>query len=144
MSTLYDGIGEAALRRAVETFYDRVFDDVMIGFMFRGRDKARLVEREIELAGEHLGGPFRYRGRPLAEVHAKLPIMGGHFERRLRILEDVLREQGVAEPVREAWLAHTRALRSQVTKDVGSECDHGAAAARAADVGAGRDPKGES
>lgn len=118
------------MRSAIEEFYDRLFDDVMIGFMFRGKDKARLVEREFELVGEHLGGPVTYRGRPIGEVHARLPIMGGHFERRLKILEDLLRERGVPDPVRDAWLEHTRALRPVVTADAGSECDPAAAARR--------------
>ena len=81
--TDYDRIGgEAGLRAIIADFVDRVFDDVMIGFIFTGKSPERLREMEFQLASEQLGGPHVYRGRDIAAVHAPLPIMGGHFLRR--------------------------------------------------------------
>ncbi len=129
--TLFEQIGGDALRRVIEDFYDRVFRDVMIGFLFVGKDRARLVDKEWELAARMLGSTeIRYTGRPIREAHAKVPILGGHFDRRTKILEETLDDHGVPPEVRDAWLGHTRALRSQVTADVGSECDHDAALSR--------------
>ena len=53
--TLFDQIGAAKLREVLTDFYDRVFGDVMIGFMFEGKDKARLIEKEYELVAALLG-----------------------------------------------------------------------------------------
>jgi hemoglobin len=128
--TLFDAIGGDALRRVIEDFYDRVFADVMIGFLFVGKDRERLIEKEWELAARMLGAPVRYTGRPIREAHARIPILGGHFDRRTKILEETLADHAVAPAVRDAWLAHTRSLRAHVTADPGSECDHDAAAAR--------------
>jgi hemoglobin len=128
--SLFDRIGDDKLRAVLETFYDAVFADVMIGFFFRGKDKARLVDKEWELVASHLGAPVRYSGRPLAEAHAAHPILGGHFERRLQLLREAMAAHGVDPDVREAWIAHTIALRPLVTSDRGTDCDHGVTPAR--------------
>lgn len=114
--------GEAALRPIIQVFVDRVFDDVMIGFMFRKASRERLREMEYQHAAEHLGGGVTYEGRGLREAHAAHRIMGGQFERRKKILSDVLVSKGVDDGVRERWLAHVESLRGLVTSDSGSEC----------------------
>jgi hemoglobin len=121
--SFFDEIGgEPALRRIVDRFVDRVFDDPMIGFFFRDASRTRIKEKEYEHAAEHLGAPVRYTGRPLGEAHAKHRIMGGQFMRRLKILEETLIEAGVPDRVREHWLRHTLSLQAQVTRDPGGRC----------------------
>ena len=84
---LFDRIGGPALRRVLEDFYDRVFADTMIGFLFAGKNKQRLVQKEWEMAARMLGADeVAYTGRSIPEAHARSPILGGHFERRLQIL----------------------------------------------------------
>jgi hemoglobin len=120
---LFDRIGGDALRAVITDFYRRVFDDVMIGFMFQGKDRAHLIEREWELVANLLGAPgIPYRGRPMRTAHAQHTIFGGHFERRLQILRETLADHDVDPAVRQAWIDHSLALRSQVTRDKGSEC----------------------
>ena len=122
-SALFDLIGEPALRAAITEFYRRVFADVMIGFMFQGKDRRHLIEREYELTAALLGAPgVTYTGRPMRAAHAQHTIFGGQFERRLQILRETLRDHGVAAEVQQAWLDHQLALRSQITRDQGSEC----------------------
>ncbi len=127
---LFDRLGGARLRAVVEDFYDRVFVDPMIGFLFAGKDRARLVEKECELAARMLGAPIAYTGRTMREAHARVPILGGHFDRRTQLLRNVLADHGVDPEVVAAWIDHTVAMRAQLTADRGSECDHEAAAAR--------------
>jgi hemoglobin len=118
-----DAITGDALRAVLVEFYRRVFDDVMIGFMFAGKDRARLVDKEWEMAAAVLGAPgVKYTGRPMRSAHAQHVIFGGQFERRLKILKDVMAAQGVDARVQAALVAHAEALRSQVTRDRGSEC----------------------
>lgn len=112
--------GVEGLRRVVETFYAAVFADPMIGFYFRGQDHARLIAREVELIAEHLGAPdVRYAGRPLDRAHARHRIFRGHFDRRTVLLREAMEAHALPAPVREAWLAHTEALRPQIT---GEDC----------------------
>lgn len=122
-SRLFDKIGGDVLRAVITDFYDRIFRDVMIGFMFQGKDKQHLIDREWEFAANFLGAPgVLYTGRPMRTAHAQHTIFGGHFERRLQILREAMRAHDVDPEVQAAWVEHTQALRSQITRDRGSEC----------------------
>jgi len=136
-STLFDQIGGDKLREVIGDFYTRVFHDVMIGFLFIGKDRARLVDKEWEFTANLLGADVRYTGKPIRAAHARSPILGGHFERRLQILRETFEAHDVAPDVRARWIEHTLALREQVTADVGTECDHDAV--ESFDTGVGRD-----
>jgi truncated hemoglobin YjbI len=122
--TLFEEIGgEPRLREIIDAFIDRVFADRMIGFFFRNADKRRIKEMEYQLTAEFFGADVRYQGRPLDHAHAKHPIMGGQFARRMQILKETLEDFRVAKPVREAWLRHNESLRPLITANSGSDCD---------------------
>lgn len=112
--------GEEALAAAVGAFVDRFFADFIIGFLFVGKDRDRIVRHEIELASQHLGGPHRYQGRPIGEVHRPLRINRGQFRRRLAIVRTVLREHGVPDDVIDRWIATEQKLERVVTD--GTDC----------------------
>ncbi len=112
----------ARLRVVIEDFYSRLVDDVMIGFLFAGKDRARLIAKETEFTARFLGADLPYTGRTIREAHARSPILGGHFERRLQILRDTLNDHRLPFHVQWEWIEHTLALRPQVTADRGSEC----------------------
>lgn len=114
--------GEPALRAIIDDFVDRIFDDIMIGFFFRNADRRRIKEFEYQHAAEFLGAPIRYAGRPLKQAHAAHRIMGGQFARRKEVLRQTLVAHGVAPDIVEALLAHTEALREQVTSDPDGQC----------------------
>ena len=115
--------GETALKAIIDQFIDLVFQDRMIGFFFRNADRRRLKELEYQLAAHFLGAPIEYRGKPLDQVHAKHPIMGGHFARRKQILKETLESHAVPESIKAAWLQHTDDLRALITAQTGSDCD---------------------
>lgn len=123
-ATLYEQLGgEAKLRQILDAFIDRVFEDRMIGFFFRSADKRRIKEMEFQLTARFLGAGVEYQGRPLDEAHAKHPIMGGQFARRLQILRETLDYYGVPRHIQDVWIQHTESLRPLITKDAGSDCD---------------------
>lgn len=119
---LFAKIGEVKLRAVMTDFYARIFSDVMIGFLFAGKSRQHLIDREYEFTAKLLGGDVEYTGRPMRAAHAKSPIFGGHFERRLQILRETLRDHAVDADVQRVWIEHTLALRPQITSDKGSEC----------------------
>ncbi len=120
---VFDKIGAEKLRAVISDFYDRIFSDLMIGFLFQGKNKQHLIDREYEFTAGFLGGKeIKYTGRPMREAHAKSPIFGGHFERRLQILRETMADHGVDPDVQRVWLDHSYALRPQITTDKGSEC----------------------
>ena len=122
--SLYEELGgEVKLRQIIDVFIDRVFEDRMIGFFFRNADRNRLKEMEFQLTAHFLGANIEYQGRPRGEVHAKHPIMGGQFARRLQILSETLEHYEVPKHIRDAWIQHTESLRPLITRDAGSDCD---------------------
>jgi hemoglobin len=122
-SELFDKIGGDALRAVITDFYSRIFRDVMIGFMFQGKDRQHLIDREWELAAALLGAPgVTYTGRPMRTAHAQHSIFGGQFERRLQLLRETLADHAVDAAVQQAWIDHTLSLRDQITRDKGSAC----------------------
>jgi hemoglobin len=115
VSSLYDAVGrEDGVRRVVQALYDRLFDDRMVGFLFDGKDKTRIVERQVAFTCAFFGGPNRYEGMPLPQAHAGLPLLPGHFDRRHHLLAEVLAAQGIDADVRDAWLRLDESLRSSV------------------------------
>ena len=122
--TLFDlAGGEPGLRRVVERFVDRVFDDVMIGYLFRAADRARVKQKEFEHAAEQLGGPVSYTGRPLAAAHGPHRIRGGQFMRRIQILRETFRELDVPSAVADAIIENNLSLREQITSDDDGVCE---------------------
>jgi hemoglobin len=122
--TLYEALGgEDKLRAVIDDFVERVFADIMIGFFFASADKQRIKSFEFEHASALLGGPHAYSGRPLRQAHAKHPIRGGHFARRMQILRQVLAAHAVPEAVQARWLEHDLALSGQITGDALGECN---------------------
>jgi hemoglobin len=119
LSRLLDKIGPEPLRAVIADFYDRVFADVMIGYMFASSDKQRLIDKEWELTARFLGGEAPYTGKTMRDAHAALQIFGGQFDRRLQILKNTLRDHRVDPAVAQAWIDHQLALRDHV---VGGDC----------------------
>lgn len=115
--------GEPGLRAIIDDFINRVTSDMMIGFFFREIDKEKLKVLEYQFASSHLGGDANYEGRPLRTAHAKHPIMGGQFNRRLKILDNTLRDHRVDEEVRAEWVRHNEKLRAHITGDGPDECN---------------------
>lgn len=115
--------GEPGLRRVVDRFVDRVFDDVMIGYLFRAADRARVKQKEFEHAAELLGGPVSYTGRPLASAHAPHRIRGGQFMRRIQILRETMRELDVPSAVADAIIDNNLSLREHITTDEDGVCE---------------------
>jgi len=112
--SLFDQIGAEKLRAVIADFYDRVFADVMIGYMFAGRDKQRLIDKEWELTARLLGGGQAYTGKGMREAHSALQIFTGQFDRRLQLLRNVLRDHRVDPEVAQAWIDHQLALRDDI------------------------------
>ena len=133
-SELFDAVGGLqGLRSVITTFYDSVFDDVMIGYLFWKADKTRLIEMEVQFAARMLGArDIQYEGRPLRKAHASHQILGGHFDRRLQLLREAMQTHAVPQAVRTVWIEHSEALRSVITDDQDSNCSHEAAQARLA------------
>lgn len=115
LAALYPRI-EPKLPAIMADFYDRLFDDFMIGFFFAGHDKQQLIERQVQFTAKAMGGPDRYQGRPIAQAHAAMGIFDGQFDRRHHLLRQVLTAHGIPDEDRELWLALDQSLRARVVQ----------------------------
>ncbi len=66
--------------------------------------------------------PEAYAGQPLRQAHARHPIMGGQFNRRLTLFREAMQRHQVPEEIAVHLLAHTEKLRPLVTAQPGSQC----------------------
>jgi hemoglobin len=115
MTTAYERIGgEAAVRSVLTKLYDSLFEDPIVGFLFAGKDKLRIVEQQVVFTCRFLGGPQRYVGKSLPEAHSTLPLLPGHFDRRHFLLAQLLEKEGIAADIRSAWLTIDEGLRGSV------------------------------
>ncbi len=109
--------GEEALRALLRDFYDRVYDDVMIGFFFAPHPKQSLIDKQYAYLVSHLGeGRALYHGRTMRQAHMALPILPGHFDRRHTILKQTLARHEVPPHVQQAWLQLEQWLRPFVLR----------------------------
>ena len=115
--------GEAVLRPLIARFVDRMFDDIMIGYLFRAADRDRVKAKEYEFAARHLGAEVAYTGRPLDQAHRAHRITGGQFMRRLQILKETLVAFHVPAAVSDHWIEHTLSLQAQITNNALDQCD---------------------
>jgi hemoglobin len=115
--------GEGSLHAIIDRFVDRLFDDLMIGYLFRAADRDRVKAKEYEFAARHLGAPVSYTGRPLEQAHRAHRITGGQFMRRLQILKETLAAFQVPPEVSEHWIAHTLSLQAVITDNALDQCD---------------------
>jgi hemoglobin len=115
--------GEAILRAIIARFVDRMFADLMIGYLFRAADRERVKAKEYEFAARHLGAQVSYTGRVLNEAHRAHRITGGQFMRRLQILKETLAEFQVPPEVTEHFVTHTLSLQAEITDNALDQCD---------------------
>jgi hemoglobin len=115
VKTLYETIGgEAPVRAVLQSLYDQLFEDPIVGFLFQGKDKAHIVEQQVAFTCHFLGGPQQYAGKSLPEAHAELPLLPGHFDRRHKLLAEALEAHGVPASVKRVWLQIDQNLRPSV------------------------------
>jgi methyl-accepting chemotaxis protein len=106
--------GAPGVSAVLERLYDRAFVDPIIGFLFVGKDKGRIVQSQVSFTAGFLGGPRLYQGPSLPEAHANLPLLPGHFARRHRLLEEALGESKIPESVQRLWLEIDERLKDSV------------------------------
>ncbi len=112
--------GEPVVRAIIDRFVDRVFDDVIVGFLFAGKDSARVKLHEYEHAAGVLGAAVAYTGRPIVPLHRALRINAGQFRRRLAILKQEIEREQLPADIVARWLGAQEAMQRQVTD--GTDC----------------------
>lgn len=112
---LDEELGEGRLDAMLTEFYDELFADVIVGFLFLPHDKAELIASQGRWLRGHLGDRAgSWTGGSIRTVHQHLPILPGQFDRRHYILKQLLERWEVPAHVRDEWLRLDAALRPLV------------------------------
>lgn len=116
LTNLFKNIGgEEALSRILTRFYEKMSHDVLIGFFFDGKDIVHIAQMQKLFLMRAWGVTQSYAGKSPADAHAHLPpILSGHFDRRLVLLGETLREFKVAEEDIEIWVNFENKFRHAV------------------------------
>lgn len=118
LEALYLAVGqEAGLQALLEDFYQRMSDDVMIGFFFVGKDLKHIATMQKKFLMKAMGAAKSYEGLPPAQAHLKLaPILTGFFDRRLQILKETLADHRLTPAQIETWVTFENAFREGIVK----------------------------
>ncbi len=115
LRALGTALGETRIRQIVGRFYRRMADDILVGFFFDGRDLDLIADRQSAFLYRAMGLRESYTGLPPADAHQNLPpILAGHFDRRLTLLEDLLVEEGLAPHQIATWIQFENAFRAGI------------------------------
>ncbi len=106
---------EKKLREIVLDFYTRMQADLLVGFFFEGHDLQKIADKQSDFLLRAMGGSPSYTGKAPADAHHSIPpILSGHMDRRLKILETTLHDHRLTLAQIEAWIGFENAFRSAV------------------------------
>ena len=115
LRALGTALGEVRIRAIVGLFYRRMAADVLVGFFFDGRNLDEIADRQSAFLYRAMGLRESYTGLPPADAHRTLPpILAGHFDRRLTLLEEVLSAEGLAPHQIATWIQFENAFRAGI------------------------------
>lgn len=102
------------VEKILQDYFKLAVNDPMIGYLFVGKDVARLIQKEIELTMGFFDQETRYTGRGLREVHRPLKVKKGEFDRRLVLMRAAMEKNNLPKDTIEAWLKHNEMARELV------------------------------
>jgi hemoglobin len=113
--SLYTRLGGVdAIRAVVGDFLGRVVADQRINAFFRGVDAGELSARLTDQICQVTGGPCRYAGRPMREVHAGMGIRDADFDALVEDLAAALDHLKVGPNEERELLGALGGLRRQI------------------------------
>ena len=119
--SVFEQLKESQVKGIIKNFYDKAFNDSIIGHLFWGHEKDELIKKQISFALTMLGLNKKYQGKPLKLVHGSLKINKAHFGRRQVLMEETLREYSVSESIVKSWLELEAALKPVIVS-CGKSC----------------------
>ncbi|MDP2341831.1 MAG: group 1 truncated hemoglobin [Deltaproteobacteria bacterium] len=107
----------AGLRRILEDFYGRVYEDLLLAHFFHGVTKERAIDKQYSFLMEIFTGERVYFGDRPRNAHHWMVISDALFDHREALMEQCLRRAGLADHHVKAWLAVEGVFRKQIVKE---------------------------
>lgn len=103
------------LNLILEDFYQKMHDDLLVGFFFEGKDLKHIAHQQGKFLLNAAGFLDRFEGKGPSTAHLSMPpILDGHFDRRLVLLREVLQTHGLPQPIIEIWVSFESTFRNIV------------------------------
>ncbi len=112
--------GLEGLTGFMKAFYRMQKADLLIGFFFEQLDTDPIAQKQAAFFASACGRGV-FTGSPPAKAHnhkKMAPILLGHFNRRLVLLEQCLTAFHVPLDLQKAWLGFERSFRKQIVSPV--------------------------
>ncbi len=114
---LYDRLGGAAGVAAIaDSLIDRVSADPLLGRSFKDSKLDRIKKLLAEQICDLSGGPCRYSGDPMKEVHSGHHISEAEFYGMVADLRDVLKKRRVSEPAANELLRQLAPMKRDIVE----------------------------
>jgi hemoglobin len=117
--------GYQAIETVVDDFYDRVLADDELCAFFTGTNLNRLKGKQVEFFAAALGGPERYTGAPMKQVHGGRGIAMHHFDLTVQHLVNALVTAGVAPNTMTKIISAVAPLAAEIASGGGSHAHAG-------------------
>lgn len=112
-----DAGGEKGIEKILTDFYDKMSKDILIGFFFAGKDLPSIVRQQTAFLLRAMGVKATYGGKTPVQAHMSLPpILRGHFDRRLVLLRETLKEKNLSTDNIETWVGFEEQFRKAIVE----------------------------
>lgn len=120
---LYDQLGgKDTFIKVHKIFYDKAFADPWLSKFFTDKPQHVLENQQTDFMVQLMGGPKVYGGKSPKSAHQHMMITDELFTLRAQILSDAIKEAGINDELREAWLRADAALKKSLLKSSVDEC----------------------
>lgn len=121
--TLYDRLGGIeTLNKVHKIFYDKIYAHNWLKQYFAGKPQHVIEEQQTDFMVQLMGGPKVYSGKSPKSAHQHMLITEELFEERSKILSESINQAGVADNLRQEWLAADAALKKSLIKRSINDC----------------------
>ncbi len=115
--SLYERLGaQAGVSAIADTLIERVASDPVLGRSFVDTNLARIKKLLAEQICDLSGGPCRYSGDPMRQVHAGHHISEAEFYRMVDVLRAILKERHVSIAATNALLRLLAPMKRDVVE----------------------------
>ena len=98
-------------------FYDKVYTHHWLKLFFEGHSQVAIENRQTTFMAMKMGGDVVYMGKDIKVAHETMYITPELFEIRRGLLDESIREVGVADELRERWLKIDSAFMKSIVKE---------------------------
>ena len=117
MGTMFDAVGGLpTLQRVHKIFYDKVYAHPWLRLFFADHSQVAIENRQTTFMAMKMGGDVVYTGKDIKVAHETMYITQELFEIRRALLDESIREAGVADELRERWLKIDSAFGATISR----------------------------